>query len=461
MLIGTRLASWKRFAPLVLLVAACVTSSAGAGENDWPSWRGPLHTGFAPAGDPPTTWSETENIRWKVKLPGSGSATPIVWGDQIFIQTAIPTGDKVEQPAEQAKVDAPATPAEEGRGRRGGRGGFRSEKPTETYRFVLLCLDRNSGKTLWEQVARTELPHEGHHKDHGFSSSSPVTDGTCVIAHFGSRGLYCYDMQGKLLWEKDLGDMETKNDFGEGASPALYKNTLVVIWDHEGDDFIVALDKKSGDEIWRRPREEDTSWTTPLIVPYGDSAQVITAATRKVRSYDLASGELIWECDGLTANAIPSPVADDDTVYVTSGFRGNEMLAIKLSSKGDVTGTDSITWSHDKSTPYVPSPLLYDNRLYFFAGNNAILSSFDTKTGKPVFGPSRINDLEGVYASPVGAAGRVYLVGRSGASVVIKHADELEVLATNRLDDRIDASPAVVGDTLLLRGHEYLYCIGE
>lgn len=441
---------------LVLFVAApclgeSVLPAASSGEPYWPQWRGPLSTGEAPSADPPTTWSETSNIQWKVKIPGSGTATPIIWGDQVFIQTAIPQGKKVAGDGDRRP--------ERGPGRRGR--GMRSEKPTEPYQFVLLCLDRRTGKTLWQRVAREEVPHEGHHPDHGFSSNSPVTDGEFVFAYFGSRGLHCYDMQGNLKWEKDLGRMHTRNSFGEGSSPALYGNTIVINWDHEGDDFIVALDRETGQELWRQAREEPTSWATPLIVRYEGKPQVVTAATNKIRSYDLASGKLLWECAGLTANVIPSPVGRDGMVYAMSGYRGSALLAIRLGRRGDLTDTDAIAWSRHKGTPYVPSPLLYGNRLYFFGGNNALLSCLDATSGRVLIDAERVSGLQGVYASPVGAGGRVYLAGRNGVTVVIKDADKLEVLATNRLDEAFDASPAVAGKQLFLRGHEYLYCIAE
>lgn len=338
---------------------------------------------------------------------------------------------------------------------------MRSQKPTEPYQFAVLALDRQTGKTLWQKVAREDLPHEGHHADHGFASYSPITDGKYLFAYFGSRGLHCYDLQGNLKWHKDLGKMQTKNSFGEGSSPALHGSTLVVNWDHEGEDFIVALNTETGKELWRQSREEDTSWSTPLIVQHEGKPQVITAATKRIRSYDLANGKLLWEHGGLTANVIPTPVAGNGTVYITSGFRGAALFAIKLGGSGDLTGTDFITWSHSKATPYVPSPLLSGGKLYFFSGNKDILSCFDAKTGKPLFEETRIEGLQGVYASPVAASGRVYLVGRNGGSAVIKQSDTLEVLATNRLDEKFDASPAIAGNQLFLRGHEHLYCLAE
>jgi len=234
-----------------------------------------------------------------------------------------------------------------------------------------------------------------------------------------------------------------------------------VNWDHEGDDFIAAFEKNTGRELWRTPRDEGTGWSTPLIVEHGGGRQVVVNATRKVRSYDLATGQLLWECGGQTDNAIPSPVAAGDTVYVTSGFRGSALQAIKLGRAGDLTGSDAIVWSKSKGTPYVPSPLLDSGRLYLFAGNNSILSCFDAKSGLAVIDGERLEALQGVYASPVAAAGRVYLVGRNGVTAVLKSSGKLEVIATNRLDEKIDASPAMAGKEMFLRGHEYLYCLAE
>jgi outer membrane protein assembly factor BamB len=346
-----------------------------------------------------------------------------------------------------------------GGGGGGGRRGGMSEPATEIYQFVVMCLDRQTGNVLWQHTPREELPHEGHHPDHSFCSYSPVTDGTCIIAYFGSRGMYCYDMQGNLKWSKDLGRMQIKNEFGEGSSPALYGNTVVVNWDHEGDDFIAGFNKETGEELWRTPREEGTTWGTPLVVNFDGKPQVIVNATGHCRSYDLATGQQVWEAPGLTTNAIPSPVGADGMVYCMSGFRGSKLLAIKLGSTGDLTGTDAIAWTYDKDTPYVPSPMLYGNRLYITKSNNAILTCLDAKTGTVLYGPERLEGVGNFYASPVGAAGRVYLVGRDGTTLVIKDADTLEVLATNKLDDPIDASPAVAGKELYLRSKEYLYCI--
>jgi outer membrane protein assembly factor BamB len=444
---------------------AIAMQASGAADQNWPQWRGPLQTGVAPAANPPTTWSETENIKWKVKIPGEGSATPIIWENKVFIETAIPTGKKLEAAA--ATPDSPPatngvpTPNQRPPGP-GGRGMMSAPKPTEVYQFVVICLDRQTGKTLWQQTAREEVPHEGHHATDGsFAASSPVTDGQHLFAYFGSRGLYCYDMEGRLNWSQDFGDLRIAMGFGEGSSPTLYGDAIIVNWDHEGESFIIALDKHTGKTLWKQPREEKTSWSTPLVVEVEGKPQVVVAATSKIRSYDLASGKLIWECGGLTGNVIPCPVTADGILYAMSGFRGNSLLAIRLGRTGDLTGTDAIVWSYKKNTPYVPSPLLYGNKLYFFSNNNGVLSCFEAKTGTPLIDGEKLEALAGVYASPVGASGRIYLTGRNGAIIVLKQSDKLDVLATNQLQEKFDASPAVVGKELFLRGKESLYCVSE
>ena len=452
-----------------LAFAAATVGSPAPNEN-WPEWRGPLQNGVAPTANPPATWSETNNVKWKVKVPGNGLATPIIWNNQVFLQTAIPTGKKIEaKPAEAGDPPPPARLETDGPQRRKGPGGGKGRggfgggpKPTEVYQFAVLCMDRQTGKVLWQKVAREEVPHEGYRQGEGsFASTSGLTDGKLLYAYFGSRGLYCYDLDGKPRWEQDLGKMRMAMGFGEGSSPALYRDTLIINRDNEDNSFIIALDKNTGKTLWKKPREERTSWSTPLIIERDGKAQAVVAATGKIRSYDVATGEVLWECGGLTRNVIPCPVADASTVYCMSGFQGNALLAIRLGRTGDLTGGDAIAWAHNKSTPYVPSPLLYSGKLYFLANNSGVLTCLDTKAGDPVFDAQKLEDLAGVYASPLGAAGRVYLPGRNGVTVVLKQSDKLEVLATNRLDDKFDSSPAAAGKDLFLRGRDYLYCIAE
>lgn len=432
-------------------------STGVASPENWAQWRGPSMTGVAPQATPPVSWSERENVKWKVKLPGQGTSTPIIWRDAIFVTAAISKTSDASAPA--ATEPAPGQGADPGRV--GGGGPPRSETPSGPYQFVLLCLDRKTGAVQWQKVAAEVVPHEGHHRDHGFASHSPVTDGRHVFAYFGSRGLYAFDLQGNLQWKKDLGQMRTRNAFGEGSSPGLFGDTLVVNWDHEGDDFVVAFDKNTGKELWRQQRDEPTTWSTPLFVQVAGKTQVLCSGSNKIRSYDLSSGKVVWEGSGMTVNVIPTPLAEDGMAYFTSGFRGAALLAIRLGAQGNVMGTDAVVWQHAKNTPYVPSPLLHRGRLYFFSGNNGLMSCLEAKTGKVLIDAERLEALQGVYASPVAAGDRVYLVGRNGATVVIKAADQLHIEATNRLDDAFDASPALAGKDLLLRGRANLYCLSE
>lgn len=472
---------------LMLIVAANVRAGDASQSRDenWPQWRGPLATGVAPHGNPPVEWSETKNVRWKIEIPGRGLSTPIVWGDLVFVQTAISTNPEADIPktGDAETRTRPGRrrrpPGEDGaerrerrrergadgpRGRRGpGRFRMRGSKPTAVHKFVVLAFDRKSGKRVWEHVVREEVPHEGAHRDGSLAACSPVTDGEYLISYFGSRGLYAFDLQGKLLWETDFGDMRTRNGFGEGGAPALYGNTVVVTWDHEDESFIVAVDKRTGKLKWKVDRDEPTSWATPLVLEVSGKPQVVASGTNRIRSYDLATGDLRWECGGMTRNVIPSPVTDRDLLYVTSGFRGSALLAVRYAvASGDITGSKALAWTYEgKGTPYVPSPLLYDDALYFLDSNKAMVSCVDAKTGKPHYAKQRLEGIGGVYASPVAAHGRVYIAGRGGKTAVFRSGTVFAPLAINTLDDSFSASPAIVGGELFLRGEKHLYCIAN
>ncbi|MEO6245113.1 MAG: PQQ-binding-like beta-propeller repeat protein [Opitutaceae bacterium] len=436
----------------------------GAELSSWPTWRGAGGTGVAPGATPPTTWSDQQNVRWKAKIPGYGFSTPIIWQDRIFLLTAIETAE-VAAGATAAPAPVPsAPPPGGGKGGKGGRGpgGFGGGmKPTKIHEFSVVALDRKTGAVVWQKVARREVPHEGKHATNSFASASPVTDGERLYASFGSRGIYCYDLQGKLLWEKDLGDMQTRNGFGEGASPSLAGNHLIVPWDHEGGSFVVALDKKTGAEVWRKSRDERSSWSTPLVVDVGGKLQAIIPATNLTRSYDAATGELMWEARGLTPNVIPTAVTGHGMVFVTSGFQGSSIQAIKLTARGDVSDSANILWNQRKSTPYVPSPVLSGDRIFFSKSNDAYLSCVNALTGEFQFQDQPIEGMRGIYASPVVANGLLYVVGRDGMVAVLKDAAKFEIVAKNKLTDSFDASPVAVDRELFLRGHEFLYCIAE
>lgn len=461
----------KRFAIIVVLVSGVAGTAARADDTsspkNWGQWRGPIGAGLAPGASPPVEWSDTKNVKWKRELPGEGLSTPIVWGDRVYIQAAIP----VEGQSDAKAADAAAEEADSGEedrdgGRRGrGRDGRRGRggppaAPSKPYRFVVLAFDRATGEPVWEKPVCELIPHEGSHDDGSVAPASPVTDGERLYAYFGSRGLYCMTMDGEVVWEKDLGDMQTRNGFGEGASPTLHGDTLIINWDHEGDSFIVALDKKSGDEKWRTPRDERTTWVTPVVITDGGSKQVVVTGSNKIRSYKLADGKLVWECSGLGSNCVPTPIDRDGMLYVMSGHREPAAMAIRYGgATGDISASDRIVWRTDKGTPYVPSPVLVGDSLYMLQKNSEILSCVDAQTGEPRYEQQRLSDVSGVYSSLVAANDRIYVVGRNGVTYVLKHGPSFEVLATNRLDDSFSASPAIVGDALFLRGQKNLYCI--
>jgi outer membrane protein assembly factor BamB len=408
----------------------------------WPQWRGPLGTGEAPFATPPLEWGEGKNIRWKVDVPGRGKSTPVVWGDLVFLTTAAPSSKPPAPGASSAGSSHPAV------------------RTVDTaVEFVVLAYSRRDGRLQWRRTVREELPHEGTHQDGTYASGSVLTDGARVYAFFGSRGLYALDLQGKPVWEKDLGRMQTRNSFGEGASPALHGETLVVNWDHEGSDFIVGLDSRTGREKWRRERDEPTTWATPHVVVHDGKAQVVVNGRNRVVSYDVATGEPVWQAPGLTENVIPSAVSGDGMVFAMSGFRGNMAHAIDLgSARGDLTAAPGLAWSYNRDTPYVPSPLLYRGGLYFLKSNSGVLTQLDPRTGAVRYS-QRLDGAPNVYASPVAADGRVYVLGREGTTVVLAAGAEAKVLATNVLDDSTDASLALVESEIYLRGARHLYRI--
>jgi outer membrane protein assembly factor BamB len=452
--------SADRFPLLSLALLSVIPALSGTDTSSWPMWRGTSGAGLAPGATPPIRWSEEQNVKWKIKVPGEGYSTPIIWKDRIYLLSAIESKDEAPKPAAAPAVEPPASPPGKG-GRKGGGGFGGGPAPTKPYEFVILALDRASGKTVWQKTARKLTPHEGRHQTNTFASASPITDGEHLYVGFGSRGFYCYDLQGNLKWEKDLGDMRTRMGFGEGSSPALAGRLLIINWDHEDQSFVIALDKKTGAEVWRKSRDEISSWSTPLIVEHNGRQQAIIPASKRTRSYDVETGELLWEAAGLTGNVIPMPVVGHGMVYVMSGFRGFSIQAIKLSSRGDVSETDNIVWSVRKSAPYVPSPVLSGDRLYMSKSNDAYLSCLNALTGEVIYQDQALPGVRSIYASPLAANGHLYIVGREGTVMVVKDAPQFEVVSTNTLNDRIDASPVMLGKELFLRGHEHLYCISE
>ena len=438
-------------AALLIIISGSLNgqNSPSEFEKNWTQWRGPYETGVAPTGNPPIEWSETLNVKWKSEIPGIGHATPIIWKDQMILLSAIQTdkrGDKKEAEEGQDQSD------------------WMNASSTDfIHKFAVISVDRTSGKIQWQTVVREELPYSKTHEFGSWASNSPVTDGELIYAYFGSHGLYCLNLEGEILWERDLGRMEKVMSFGEGSSPCLYKDKLIVLRDHQGQSAIHVMDKKTGDIIWEAERDEVSSWSTPSVIEFNGSPQIITAATGKIRSYDISTGKVIWECTGLTRNVIPSPVYVDGIVYLMSGYRGNAILAIDLSkASGDISGSDAIVWSYDQNTtPYTPCPVLMDSKLYFLKANNGYLSCLDAKDGTVYYANQELEGIKNIFTSPLAVKDRIYVLGTNGVSCVVKQGEEFEVLSQNTLDDSFFASPVVIGNDLYLRGVKALYCISE
>lgn len=410
----------------------------------WPSWRGPLGTGEAPDADPPLRWSEEQNVRWKTPLPGLGHSTPVVWDGRLFLTWAVPFGPTVE-PAPETDPGAHDNPP-----------------VVQQHRFEVAAFDLATGKNLWRRAVGEELPHERTHSTGSFASASPVTDGEHLFAYFGSRGLYCLDLDGYVLWTKRFGQMRTKHHHGEGSSPALHGDALVINWDHEEQSFVVCLDKATGEERWRTERDELTSWATPLITKVDGKAQVIVSGTERIRGYDLATGKVVWDCPGMAHNVVATPVVGKGILVAGSSYEKQAMIGLRLEgAQGPQIGTQNLLWYRRRGAPYVPSPLLLGDWLYAVNHLQGFLVRIELATGKEPQRATRLSELDLIFASPVGAAGRIYIPDRSGTTAVVEDAPGNRVLAWNQLDDSFSASPVAVGRDLILRGEQFLYCLAE
>jgi outer membrane protein assembly factor BamB len=423
-----------------------VGAYAGDGTGlDWPQWRGPLANGFSPTAQPPTRWSESQNVRWKIPIPGKGHASPILFGDAVIVLTAVPVGDPQAPVHDQAPGVHDSVPV------------------THRHEYRVLAVSRKDGHILWRTIVREEWPHEGGHSTGSPASNSPVTDGRSLFALFGSRGLYCLGPDGAIRWRRDLGRMSTLHAHGEGSSPVVHGDLLVVNWDHEKESSIEAFDTRTGATRWKTPRDEKTSWSTPLVVEVDGKPQVVVSATRRVRGYNLATGTLLWECAGLTDNVVASPVVHRGILIAGNSYYTQAMLALRLSgARGDLTATDHVVWRMNRLTPYVASPLLYGDTLYHLRHNQNVLVRLDPATGRLRGDLVRLEGIRDfIFASPVGAAGRLYVTGRDGTTVVLRADADNAVVAVNRLDDSFSASAALAGRELYLRGERFLYCLAE
>ncbi len=424
-------------------ISLLLLTASWAAANDWLQWRGPFNTGMA-EGDAPLRWDDETNVKWKTAIPGRGHSTPVNVGDRLYLTTAVPTDRGSAQ-----------EPGRAGRAGGGADGGLE-------HRFEVVAVDRDTGSIAWQRTATVATPHEGYHRVYGsFASNSPVSDGERLFAFFGSRGLYAYDLEGNLLWEKDF-QVQMRMDlaFGEGTPLTIYDNRLLLHFDHLDGGFLVMLEPETGREIWRVPRTERYNWAAPYVAVHEGQRQIIVNGLT-VRSYEFETGKLIWEAEGLGENSIPQPVQHGDLVFAISGHTKRIIMAIRLGSTGNLTGSDAIVWSTARGAAYTPSPLLHENRLYVVTDSGQ-LSNFNATTGEPLYQQRRLPKPYNFKASPVGANGKLYLATEEGDVVVVRLGDRFEVLATNSLGNQsFIASPIIIDGDIYLRSRTHLFRIGE
>ena len=427
---------------ILCLIFLSLFSATAVAQDNWSHWRGPTGNGVSETAKPPIEWAPNKNIQWKVAIEGKGSGSPVIWQDKVFVVTAVTEGGGVGQPQPRRRRGVPAP------------------RPTKNTSFQLLCFNRIDGELLWKKTAITRVPREGIHGTNTYASASPCTDGEHVYADFGSRGIYCYTLDGDLVWKYEkFPPMSTRASFGEGSSAVLAEDKLIVPYDHEGQSKLYAFDKTTGDIVWEVNRDEPSNWGTPLIVDHDGRKQVVATGQNKVRAYDLETGEPLWTCGGQADRPVASPVKFGDMVVVGSSKGSSFMGAFKLDGKGDIEGTDKVVWTLRRNTPDIGSPVLSGNRLYFYKAKTGNLSCYNVETGQPFFEVTRVSQIRSTYASPVVANGYVYLTGRSGTTVVIKDAEKFEIVSVNSIGEPVDASPAPVKNQLFIRGGKHLFCI--
>jgi outer membrane protein assembly factor BamB len=417
---------------------------------NWPQFRGPQGLGISEQKGLPTEWWPDDNLAWKTPLPGRGHSSPVVWGDRVFLTTTvegeeIPGAKAVHHVRnKQTWVHPDATAG--------------NKKQT----LKVLCLDRKTGKILWERTSFEGQVYDDRHRKNTYSSGTPVTDGKYVYAFFEAEGLYCYDFNGKLVWQTSVGKY-AKMGMGPGTSPVLYQNLIFLQCDQEdgGPDlsFLAAVDKRTGREVWRVKRNHRKTHSTPLIVNTGKRTELITSGWETVISYDPLTGKELWRCEGVNGWAIPSAVANQEMVFVASGYPRKRVLGIKLGGSGDLTGKPEVVWSYNKGTAYVASPILYGDYLYLI-DDKGILTCVDAKTGEIKYEGGRVPTPESFSASPVAFDGKLLLVSEDGDAFFIKAGPQHEVLKVNSLDEMVLASPALAHGQIFIRGDKHLFCIG-
>jgi outer membrane protein assembly factor BamB len=486
---------------LLLVLSLCLTDlPAGVRGDEWPQFRGPGGAGLSQEKQLPLEWGADKNVLWKAKVPGRGWSSPIVWGDKVFLTVAGSDGETTARAGGFGGRPGGRPGGFGGRpggfGRRPGgfgRGGGRP--PDVVYRWEVYCLDRASGNVLWKQLALEGKPRIPVHPSNTYATETPVTDGERVYAYFGMHGLFCYDFAGQLVWKKDLGTYPMFMGHGTASSPVLDGERLFVQVDNEEKSFLAALDRKTGDELWRVPREERSNWSSPLVWKNKLRTELVAAGSQKVRSYDPATGTVLWELSLGGGQCSASPVADDEHLYVgmggfggmpgfggppggppggrPGGFGGrggfgrgsNSLFAVKAGASGDITpkpgetASAGVAWSRPRAGPSMASPLVYQGYVYVLEQNGGMVSCYDAATGKPAYTRERIPSARAFWASPWAYDGKVFCLDDSGTTHVLQAGPTFQVLGKNALRDQFWATPAVAGGALILRGAETVYCI--
>ena len=455
---------------LLALISGVMVFSATAA--DWPRFRG---DGTGVSGDKkiPVEWSPEKNIAWKAAIPGVGWSSPIVWGDKVFVTTA--SSAKEKKPSNDGGGFGKGGFGKGGFGKGGfgkggfGKGGFGKggSPPDAVYKWELLCFDRKSGELLWKKLAVEKKPTIAKFSSNSYASETPVTDGQRIYAYFGMTGVFCFDLAGNQLWKKDIGSYPMMNGFGTGSSPVLVDDKLIIQCDNEEKSFLIALNAKTGEQIWNIKREEQSSWATPFVWHNSERTEIVTSGS-KVRSYNPADGALLWEMGGMVARSSASPVANKEILLIGGGggMAGpGPLFAIKPGAKNDISlksGEKSsrfVAWVRDKAGPTMASPLLYQGFVYVLDQRGGFVNCYYADSGKIAYIKERLSGARGFTSSPWAYDGKIFCLDDSGTTFVLKAGAEFQALGKNMLKEMFWASPAVAEGSLFLRGVDSLYCI--